>query len=92
MGLFSALFAMRLNASPLGIRGDPQIVSVFIFFSSAGDEIPGMRAGARSRLRILALISVVNDVFSLSFTSGCFVMIRVDIVLFAHKFSIGQIG
>jgi hypothetical protein len=82
---------MSPNASPLGLRRDPQLINVFIV-SIAEDEIPGMRAGSRSGLRILALVNIVNDVFSLPFSSGGLVMIWVDVVLFAHKSSIGHIG
>jgi ABC-type iron transport system FetAB permease component len=77
---------MSLNDSPLGLRLDLGLVNMS-FVPSAGDEIPGMRAGGRPRLRIPALVSVVNYVFSLAFASGRLVMIGVDVVLLAHNYS-----
>src|SRR5215475_10164835 len=77
---------MSLNDSPLGLRRDLRLVNV-IFAPSAGDEIPGIHAGGRPRLRIPALVSVVNYVFSLALPSGRLVMIGVDVVLLAHKYS-----
>jgi hypothetical protein len=55
------------------------------FVLGAGDEIPGMRVGGCPRLRIPALVSVVNDVFSRALPSGSFIIIGVDVVLLAHN-------
>lgn len=82
---------MTLNGSNLGLSRDPLFVNALIV-SIAGDEIPGVRAGARSGLSVSAFVNIVNDVFSLSFPPGCLVMIRVDIVFLAHKSSIERIG
>src|SRR5262245_2533634 len=80
---------MSLNDSPLGLRRDLGLVNVS-FVPSAGDEIPGMRAGGRPRLRIPALVSDVNYVFSRAFPSGGLVMIGVDVVFLAHNYSSGK--
>src|SRR5262245_26735381 len=77
---------MRLSDSPLGLRRDLRLVNV-VFAPSAGDEIPGIGAGGRPRLRIPALVSVVNYILSLALPSGRLVMIGVDVVLLAHNYS-----
>src|SRR5262245_32741609 len=77
---------MSHNDSPLGLRRDLRLVNVS-FVPSAGDEIPCMRAGGRPRLRIPALVSVVNYVFSRALPSGRLIMIGVDVVLLAHNYS-----
>jgi len=82
---------LSLIASPSGFRRDMQLVNA-LNVSNARDEIPGIRAGDRPRLRIPALIDIVNDVFSLPFPSGSLVVIWVDVVLLAHNDSIGLKG
>jgi hypothetical protein len=80
---------MSLSDSTLRLRRDLRLINRF-FGANAGDEVPGVRAGDRSRLGIPSLVNIVNDVFSLALSPGCLVMIRVDIVLLAHNDSSGK--